>query len=80
VAIATGIAGLGALWASGLVALWDTPWRLFYVLASAVLLLGVSAAALYGALGRPGTTTAAGSLKSELRKDMELLQTWKSSK
>lgn len=77
VGVATGIAGMVALWATGLVALWDTPWRLWYVAGSALLLLGIAAIALHGALnGRP-SGAAADALRAEFTKDMELFQQWK---
>lgn len=78
-ALATGIAGVSALWGSGLLVLWDTPWRLAYVLGSAVVLLIVAACALRGALGRHSAGPSSGALKSELQKDMELFQQWKST-
>jgi uncharacterized membrane protein YqjE len=79
VAAATGIAGVVALWAAGLVALWDTPWRLGYVAGSALLLLVVAASALYGALAGRSAGPSVGVLRSELNKDMELFQQWKQS-
>lgn len=77
VGIATGIAGVVALWATGVVALWDTPWRLWYVGGSALLLLGVAAISLHGALNGRTTSPAVGVLRAELNKDMELFQQWK---
>lgn len=79
VAAATGIAGVVALWATGLVALWDTPWRLGYVAGSAVLLLAVAAGAMYGAVASRPAGRSAGVLRSEFNKDMELFQQWKQS-
>lgn len=78
VATTTCLAGCMALWVAGLVALWDTPWRLTYVVTSGVVLLAVAAVTALA-----GTTRAAGPftgvLKTELRKDAELFQQWKST-
>lgn len=74
-----GMAGVAVSWAAGLVALWETRWRLTYLLISAALLLAVGAALLYHALARRSSGPAAGFLSSELRKDMELFQQWKST-
>jgi hypothetical protein len=79
VGVATGIAGLATLWLTGLVALWDTPWRLFYVAASAVVLLLVAGISLYRALVPPAAGPAARTFRAELRKDMELFHEWKST-
>jgi hypothetical protein len=73
----TGIAALATMWATGLVALWETPWRLAYVAGSAMVLLVISGAALHAALARGAPGPSAGLLRSELRKDMELWQQWK---
>ena len=79
VAAVTFIAGSGALWLTGLVALWDTRWRLMYVAVSAAVLLLASLAAWLGAMALRSTGPVAGVLKSELRKDVELFQQWKST-
>lgn len=79
VATATGMAGLAVLWAAGLVALWDTPWRLFYVMASAILLLLTAVGTLYAVMARQPAGPSTGVLRSELHKDMELFQQWKST-
>ncbi len=73
------LAGVFAAWATGLVALWDTPWRLAYVGGSALVLLVVAGACLYYALSARSPGPSSGVLRSELRKDMELLQEWKRS-
>jgi len=78
-ATATCVAGIGALWGAGLVAVWGTPWRLAYVVMSAAVLLAVSAAALYGALSPPASGRVTRVLKSELHKDLELFEQWKST-
>ena len=69
-------AGLGC---AGLLLLWNTPWRLAYVLASAVVLLIVAICALRGAVGSRSPGPSTGALKSELQKDMELFHQWKST-
>ncbi|HWL62487.1 MAG TPA: hypothetical protein VNQ32_06810 [Steroidobacteraceae bacterium] len=79
VGVVTALAGLFAAWATGLVALWDTPWRLAYVGGSALLLLLVAGTSLYYALSARSPGPSGGVLRSELRKDMELLQEWKRS-
>jgi hypothetical protein len=77
VAVVTAIAGVVAAWGAGLVALWDTPWRLAYVAGSAALLLVIAGISLYGAVtGRPAGRSAR-ILRTELHKDMELFQQWK---
>src|SRR5689334_1383030 len=78
-AFATGIAGVAALWGAGLLLLWDTPWRMTYAFISAALLLVVAISALRGAVGSRSPGPSAGALKSELQKDMELFQQWKST-
>lgn len=78
-ALATGVAGVVALWGSGLLLMWDTPWRLVYAFASALLLVIVALYALRGAVGRGPAGPSAGALKSELQKDMELFHQWKST-
>jgi hypothetical protein len=78
-AIAAGTAGLATLWGSGLLLLWDTRWRLVYSFGTAMLLVVVALCALRGALGRHSAGPSTGVLKSELQKDMELFQQWKST-
>ena len=78
-ALATGIAGIAALWGTGLLLLWDTRWRFAYVLGSAIVLLIVAVFALRGALGRRSAGPSSSALKSELHKDMELFEQWKST-
>lgn len=78
-AIIAGAAGLAALWGSGLLLVWNTPWRMIYSFASAALLVVMAVCALRGALGRHAAGPSAGVLKSELQKDMELFQQWKST-
>ena len=79
VGITAGFAGVMALWATGLVALWDTDWRLAYVAGSAMVLLVTAAATLYGAFARRRAGPSSDVLQSELRKDMELFLEWKST-
>jgi uncharacterized membrane protein YqjE len=79
IGITAAFAGVLALWATGLVALWDTDWRLAYVAGSAMVLLVTAAGTLYGALSRRPAGPSSGVLQSELRKDMELFQEWKST-
>jgi len=79
VALATLIAGLVALWIAGLVGLWDTPWRLAYVVCSATLLLGGAAVTGYSAVKAQSAGPAAEVFGSELRKDLELFNEWKST-
>ncbi len=78
-ALALGVAGLVALWGAGLLLLWDTPWRVAYAFISAALLIIIAFSALRGALGSRSAGPSAGALKSELQKDMELFQQWKST-
>ena len=78
-AAASGVTGFVALWMAGLIELWATAWRLAYVMSSASLLLVVAAAALYAALRRPVDGHIARTLRSELHKDLELFEQWKST-
>jgi hypothetical protein len=73
------LAGAGALWLVGLLALWDTQWRLAYVVITAGLLLLAAAAATMCAVARRPAGPFTGVLQSELRKDVELFQEWKST-
>jgi hypothetical protein len=52
VAVLTCLAGCVVLWVAGLVALWNTPWLLTYIVASGAVWWIVSAVALFGALAR----------------------------
>jgi hypothetical protein len=74
-----GLTGLLALWGAGLVALWDSTWRVAYAGGSAIALLVVAGVALYCGLADRTSGPSAGVLKTELRKDMELFQEWKST-
>lgn len=76
---AAGLAGLVIAWAAGLVALWGTPWRMAYLMVSSALLLIAGAALLRRAMAHRTSGATAGLLRSELRKDMELFQEWKST-
>lgn len=78
-AATTLIAGTGVLWLVGLMALWESGWRLAYVMGTAVLLLLVAATAWVAAMNRPATGPVANVLRSELSKDVELFQQWKST-
>lgn len=73
------IAGLSALWTAGLIAVWETPWRLAYAMGSAMALLLAAGACVHGALTRTGPGPSAGILQSELRKDKELFEQWKAT-
>jgi hypothetical protein len=76
----TFLAGSVALWLAGLMALWESGWATLYVVGSAVLLLVVSASAWLASNSlRPTEGPVAGVFKSELNKDMELLQEWTST-
>jgi hypothetical protein len=77
VAVIAFLAGSMALWATGLVALWDTPWRLTYLVVSATVLLTITIVAAYSAAVTRKTGPAAAQFGAELRKDMELFQEWK---
>jgi hypothetical protein len=79
VGLFTGVAGLAALWIAGLAAVWDSPWRLPYVLCSALVMIAAAGTCLYCALARREPGPSAGILRSELRKDMELFQQWKAT-
>ncbi len=79
IAVVAGTAGLTALWIAGLVSLWDTPWRLTYVVITAATVLVISGVALYLVLSKGSAGPAADILGSELRKDMELFLQWKST-
>src|SRR5690606_6455596 len=76
VALVAGVTGLAAAWLIGLVALWDTTWRLTYVMVSTAVLLLVAGTAAALALAAPQRGHATGLLRQELRRDRELLATW----
>jgi len=78
-AAVTFIAGSCALWLTGLMAVWDSPWRMTYVVGSAVLLLLFAAVAWVVAMAQPTTGPVTGVLKSELQKDAELFEQWQST-
>lgn len=73
------IVGLLALWGTGLMSVWDSTWRLPYAAVSAVLLLALGAWLLRAALVKADSGPSTGVLRSELQKDMELFQQWKST-
>lgn len=76
VASVLGLFGLAAAWMIGLVALWDTPSRLTYVIASAVILLVLAGIAAYLAVSVVMDGAATRVLKRELHKDKELFEEW----
>jgi hypothetical protein len=78
-AATTFLAGASALWLAGLVALWDTGWRVGYVVGTALLLLLIAVVTWAVAISRPLGGPATGVLRSELHKDAELFQEWKSA-
>lgn len=78
-ALLTGTIGLAALWVLGLIAVWESPWRAWYAAISALLLLGLSAWFAVSALAPASAGSSSRILGSELRKDMELFQQWKST-
>jgi len=77
--MAASIVGLLALWGSGLISVWESTWRLPYAVVSAVLLLAVGVWLLRSAMARTHSGPSTGVLRSELQKDMELFQQWKST-
>jgi len=79
VAVLAGTVGLAVLWSAGLLAAWDTPWRMLYVVMSGVLLVVAAGWALWRAVATTRSSPSAGILRSELHKDMELFQQWKST-
>lgn len=76
VALLAGVAGLATAWLAGLIALWETPWRLTYVVVSAAVLLLVAGIGAALALAVPRRGHATGLLREEFRRDRELLATW----
>jgi uncharacterized membrane protein YqjE len=79
VGAAVGSAGLAVAWVAGLVAIWDTPWRMTYLVVSSAFLLVLGVTFLSFALRRRTSGPSASLLRSELRKDMELFKEWKST-
>jgi len=77
VVVVAGMWGLAIAWIAGLMALWSTQWRLPYVIASAVLLLGAAVWSLCLLLKNTADGPSVSVLKSELRKDRELFEEWK---
>lgn len=76
VAIVAGMAGLAATWMIGLVAFWDTRWRLTYVIVSAVVLLLLAIAAAVLALSKTHPGRSAALLREEFNRDRELISEW----
>ena len=74
------IVGLLALWPSGLISVWDSSWRMPYAAVSGMLLLAVAVWLLRSAMANGNSGPSAGILRSELQKDMELFQQWKSTR
>jgi uncharacterized membrane protein YqjE len=79
VAALAGTVGLAVLWSAGLLAFWGTPWRMMYIVVSGVILVGAAGWALWHAVATTRSGPSAGILRSELSKDMELFQQWKST-
>lgn len=77
IVVLAGVTGLTLAWIAGLIALWDTPWRLLYVIATAVVLLAIAAIALYRLRTATGYGAPVNVLKAELLKDRELFEEWK---
>jgi uncharacterized membrane protein YqjE len=77
VGMVAALAGIMALWTAGLIALWDTPWRVTYAAASALVLLFVAIATLWAAISAGATGPSAGALKGEMQKDLDLFRQWK---
>jgi uncharacterized membrane protein YqjE len=77
VVVVAGMWGLAIAWIAGLMALWDTAWRLPYVIGSAVLLLGAAGWSLGLLLARMQDGPSVSVFKSELSKDRELFEEWK---
>ncbi len=76
VALVSGLAGLAATWMIGLVAFWDTQWRLTYVIVTAAVFVVVAIIGAVIALGatRPGRATSL--LREEFNRDRELISEW----
>ena len=79
VAVLAGTVGLAALWSAGLLAVWATEWRMLYVLATGAALVVIAAWSAWRAVTATRGGPSAGILRSELNKDMELFQQWKST-
>jgi hypothetical protein len=79
VGLIVAIAAVIAVWTAGLVALWETPWRLGYAATSALVLLVAAIFILRAALGPRPAGACAGALRVEMDKDMELFREWKST-
>lgn len=75
-ATVAGLAGLVAAWMIGLVAFWETPWRLTYVITSAAVLLAVAVIAAAVAFSPEQGGRAASLMREEIHKDMELVAQW----
>ena len=80
VVVVAGMWGLAIAWIAGLIFLWDTAWRLPFVIGSAVLLLGAAGWSLGLLLARTSDGPSVSVLKSELKNDRELFEEWKRTK
>jgi membrane protein implicated in regulation of membrane protease activity len=76
-ALFMGTAALAATWTTGLATLWDTPWRIAYCIASAVLCLATTMvlALLANRRSEPGPHIR--TLREEATQDLALLQEWR---
>lgn len=77
--VITSIAAVVAVWAAGLVALWDTEWRMTYVVVTALVLVAAAFLSLYQAVAPGSAGHSARLLRAELAKDKELFQQWKAT-
>lgn len=79
-AIAMAFVTLLAAWTTGLAMLWDTPARLTYCIASALVCLVATVGLMMLALRRRPPGPHGRTLREEAREDLALLQEWQESR
>ena len=79
-AIAMAFVTLVAAWTTGLALLWDTPDRITYCIASAVVCLAATVTLISLALRRGPPGPHGRTLRNEARQDLALLQEWQESR
>jgi hypothetical protein len=79
VAVVLGVVGLVAAWAAGLIAVWDSAYRIPYAAGSALLALFISGLLITLAVRAPGSGPRVSRLKRELAMDAQLFNDWKKS-
>jgi hypothetical protein len=78
-AVVLGVVGLVAAWAAGLIAVWDSAFRMYYAVGSALVALIVSGLLVSMVIKAPVPGPRVSRLKRELAMDAQLFHDWKNS-